>query len=211
MSYDPNKFKILLDFNQINEYIALLLKSNTLVAFDVETTGGPVQTTKIIGISFCYSEKEEDTAYIPLIYRDSLGYLETYNKKTIYEQTVELIKKFLICRLPKTAFNYKYEKETCYFAWNSPIFHVVIDPMITYYLRHETVKKPSLDELEDIYFPQIIKKKKAVKKLGLKDYSLLTLEEIGIYGAEDSYFLRHIAIEERKKLEKIQGYPVYAD
>lgn len=197
-------FRTLLDISDIFSYIIKAKLSKSLLAFDVETTGGKIQTTQIIGISFSYNDDEG--VYIPLIIRDELGFLD---KVDDYEIKIGHIKTILQSPdNPKTAFNSKYDENVCYFNWGIRIPKIVADPMIMYYLMNEEEKFPNLAFMIETHFPSDDTTKSKVKALKLKDYSLMPIDELSLYGAQDSYYTRKLAILYRKKLQEIRGYSI---
>lgn len=198
------KTKILLDLNDIFSYITSVLESRSLLSFDLETTGGSVLDTSIIGISFCYTD--EEAVYIPLLRRNVLGELEKYQN---YDEIVSLLKQLLESEInPKTAFNSKYDEQVLYHNLGIKVRRISIDPMLAYYLTHEEDKLPSLEFMEDLYFPGVEKSKSMVKNMGLKDYSLLDLDTLAEYSAEDALYTRKLAHIMRAELEAIKGWGV---
>lgn len=193
------------EVEEFEQYVSSCKQSGEWLAFDTETTGVHI-TDKIIGASFSYQDSVG--IYVPLLKRNILGELSPYNIKT-YKRTLELLKDLLTSQAnPKIAFNAKFDEQMIFRNWKYWPERVMFDPMIAYWLQNEEEKKPNLNFLTQLFFPQALTLKSKVKSLGLKDYSYLDIETLSIYASEDAIYTRLLGLKLMNILTNIKGYPV---
>ena len=171
------KYILLNDENKLLEIINNI-PTNSIVAFDTETTSLDTKSAKIIGFSFCF---EKNKAYYVPIGHFYLGVPEQISLD-IAKQAIEKLNNFKL-----VIHNFKYDFGVIKHNFNIEL-NLYADTMLLAWLLNSD-KPVGLDKLALKYFNHTMIAFKDVVKKG-EDFSNITLENATSYAAEDAFITK---------------------
>ena len=167
---------ITLDTKDKLDEVISTLSSDTIVAFDTETTGLDTKEASMVGFSFCIDESK--AYYVPI----SHSYLGVTQQVCI-EDAISAIKKLFECRV--VGQNLKYDLSLLYNRYSFEYQNVYADTMIMAWLL-DAGSKVGLDALAKRYFNYDMKSFKELVKKG-EDFSSVDIEDATFYASEDAW------------------------
>lgn len=186
---------ILLDSKAKLDNVIDAINSDTIVAFDTETTGLDTKIAKIVGFSFCLDSKK--AYYVPIEH----NYLGVEDQVSLDDALVAL-RVLMECRV--VGQNLKFDFSILYHSFGFKDLPIYADTMIMAWLC-DPGSKVGLDALAKKYFHYEMKPFKEMVKKG-EDFSSVSIESATFYAAEDAWmtYMLYTAIKEQMKLGSIE-------
>ena len=185
---------VLLDSSEKLEAVMDTLTKETIVAFDTETTGLDTKSAKMVGFSFCLSDKK--AYYIPVGH----SYLGV-EAQVSEADAVTALKKLLQCKI--VGQNLKFDFSLLYHRYALGEVTPYADTMIMAWLSNPG-SKIGLDVLAKKFFKYEMKPFKEMVKKG-ENFSSVAIEEALFYAAEDAWmtYLLYAAIKKKMELSSL--------
>lgn len=167
------------------------IDSDTIVAFDTETTGLDTKVAKMVGFSFCTAI--EKAYYVP-IGHSYLGVEDQVNLNDALEALKILLTHKIVGQ------NLKFDLSLLYNQYNFEEITPYADTMIMAWLS-DPGSKVGLDALAKKFFKYEMKPFKEMVKKG-EDFSAVSIEDATFYAAEDAWmtYLLYGAIKKKMEL-----------
>jgi len=166
------------------------IESDTVVAFDTETTGLDTKVAKIVGFSFCTAT---DKAYYVPVGHSYLGVEEQVN----IDDAIASLKKLLQRKV--VGQNLKFDLSLLYNQYDFEEIIPYADTMIMAWLS-DPGSKVGLDALAKKFFKYEMKPFKEMVKKG-EDFSAVSIEDATFYAAEDAWMTYLLYGTIKKKME----------
>ena len=170
------------------------ITSETMVSFDIETTGLDTKKDRMVGFSFAFDTKR---AYYVPINHFYLGVTDQVNM----EDAIEAIKKILTAKV--IGQNLKFDLSLLYFQHNIEEIIVFADTMIMAWLLNAG-SKVGLDSLAKKFFDYEMKPFKSMVKKG-ENFSMVDIESATFYAGEDAWmtFMLYGALDKALELSSL--------
>jgi DNA polymerase-1 len=167
------------------------IESDTIVAFDTETTGLDTKVAKMVGFSFCTAT--DKAYYVPVGH----NYLGVEDQVSIDDAT-DALKKLLKHQI--VGQNLKFDLSLLYNQYGFEEITPYADTMIMAWLS-DPGSKVGLDALAKKFFKYEMKPFKEMVKKG-EDFSAVSIEDATFYAAEDAWmtYLLYGAIKKKMEL-----------
>ncbi len=167
------------------------IQTDTLIAFDTETTGLDTKSANMVGFSFCM---DETTAYyVPIAHR----YLGVGDQVSLAD-ALEAIKRLMCYKL--VGQNLKFDLSLLYHRYNFEDFTPYADTMLLAWLINAG-SKVGLDTLAQKYFKYEMKPFKEMVKKG-EDFSSVEIDRASFYASEDAWMTRLLYFKQTKDIQK---------
>lgn len=178
---------------KLNEQINKL-NSETIVAFDTETTGLDTKEASLVGFSFCFDESE--AFYVPVAH-SYLGVGEQVN----LDDALSAIKQIMRCKV--VGQNLKYDFSLLYNRYGFEPLAPYADTMILAWLGNP-YGRVGLDSLAKDFFGYEMKSFKDTVKKG-DNFSTVMIEEASFYASEDAWmtYMIYNALIHKMKLSSL--------
>ena len=167
---------VTLDTKEKLDEVISTLTSDTIVAFDTETTGLDTKEASLVGFSFCVDEAR--AYYVPVAH----SYLGVTNQLDI-DDALMYIKKLFECKV--VGQNLKYDLSLLYNRYSFEYQDVYADTMIMAWLL-DAGSKVGLDALAKRYLDYDMKSFKDLVKKG-EDFSSVDISDATFYASEDAW------------------------
>jgi len=170
------------------------IKSDTLVAFDIETMGLDTKKDRLVGFSFAFDDTK--AYYVPV----SHSYLGVTEQVSV-EFAIEAIKKILSARV--IGQNLKFDLSLLYFQHNLKEVTPFADTMLMAWLLNPGTKV-GLDSLAKKYFRYDMKPFKEMVKKG-ETFANVDIESATFYAGEDAWmtFMLYGALDRAMDLSSL--------
>jgi len=170
------------------------IDTDSIVAFDTETTGLDTKVAKMVGFSFCFDA--EKAYYVPVAH----NYLGVEDQVSVDDATLA-IKQLLTHNI--VGQNLKFDLSLLYNQFYIEPIIPYADTMIMAWLTNPGVKV-GLDTLAKTYFKYEMKPFKEVVKKG-EDFSAVSIGDATFYAAEDAWmtYMLHGAIKKKMELSSL--------
>ena len=186
----PKFEAITLDTTDKLEAITTKFTSETIVAFDTETTGLDTKEASLVGFSFCI---EEGKAYYVPVAHSYLG----VGEQVSLDDALKTIKKILSCRV--VGQNLKFDLGLLYNRYDLTPIEPFADTMLLAWLSNPS-SRVGLDALAKEFFGyEMLSFKDTVKKG--ENFSTVPIEEATFYAAEDAWMTYMLYNALIKKME----------
>ena len=166
------------------------INQNTIVAFDIETTGLDIKKDKLVGFSFAIDYKK--AYYVPI----SHNYLGVVQQIAI-DDAIKAIRKILKGRL--IGQNLKFDLSLLYFQFGIDRIIPYGDTMIMAWLLNPN-SKVGLDNLALKFFNYKMKPFKEIVKRG-KKFSDINIELASFYAGEDAWITYRLYFELENRIK----------
>jgi DNA polymerase-1 len=193
----PNKIEEKISFQNITLdnrerlfKIVDTIKSDTIVAFDIETTGLDIKKDRLVGFSFAIDGKQ---AYYVPINHSYLGVTEQIK----IDDGVEAIKKILRARV--VGQNLKFDLALLYYQFNIEKIVPYADTMIMAWLLNPS-GRVGLDSLALKFFDYQMKPFKEIVKRG-ETFASVDIELASFYASEDAWMTYKLYFELEKRFD----------
>jgi len=186
LSFEAIKLDSLESLNQIIDSI----DSDTIVAFDTETTGLDTKSAKMVGFSFCM---DNDRAYYVPIGHSYLGVGDQLSIDSAKKAIQKLLRHKIVGQ------NLKFDLSLLYNGYGFDKVVPYADTMIMAWLSNPGTKI-GLDALAKRYFKYDMKPFKELVKKG-EDFSSVDIDEATFYAAEDAWMTRLLYFSIKKAME----------
>ena len=185
---------ITLDTKKKLEAVISGIGSDTLVAFDTETTGLDTKTDRMVGFSFCTAVNK--AYYVPV----SHNYLGVEDQVSV-EDAVDALKKLLAHQI--VGQNLKFDLSLLYHQHDFKEVEPFADTMIMAWLS-DPGSKVGLDALAKKFFKYEMKPFKEMVKKG-ENFSHVAISDATFYAAEDAWmtFMLYGAIKKKMELSSL--------
>ncbi len=185
---------ITLDTKEKLEAVISDIGSDTLVAFDTETTGLDTKTDRMVGFSFCTAV--DKAYYVPV----SHNYLGVEDQVSV-EVAVNALKKLLEHQI--IGQNLKFDLSLLYYQYGFKEVEPFADTMIMAWLS-DPGSKVGLDALAKKFFKYEMKPFKEMVKKG-ENFSHVAISDATFYAAEDAWmtFMLYGAIKKKMELSSL--------
>ena len=185
---------VTLDTKEKLEAVISTIGSDTLVAFDTETTGLDTKTDRMVGFSFCTAA--DKAYYVPV----SHNYLGVEDQVSV-EDAVDALKKLLTRQV--VGQNLKFDLSLLYNQYGFKEVEPFADTMIMAWLS-DPGSKVGLDALAKKFFKYDMKPFKEMVKKG-EDFSRVAISDATFYAAEDAWmtFMLYGAIKKKMELSSL--------
>ena len=185
---------VTLDTKEKLEAVISTIGSDTLVAFDTETTGLDTKTDRMVGFSFCTAA--DKAYYVPV----SHNYLGVEDQVSV-EDAVDALKKLLTRQV--VGQNLKFDLSLLYNQYGFKEVEPFADTMIMAWLS-DPGSKVGLDALAKKFFKYDMKPFKEMVKKG-EDFSHVAISDATFYAAEDAWmtFMLYGAIKKKMELSSL--------
>ncbi len=190
LSTIPKFEAITLDTTDKLEAITTKFVSETIVAFDTETTGLDTKEASLVGFSFCI---EDGKAYYVPVAHSYLG----VGEQVSLDGALKAIKKILSCKV--VGQNLKFDLGLLYNRYDLTPIEPFADTMLLAWLSNPS-SRVGLDALAKEFFGyEMLSFKDTVKKG--ENFSTVPIEEATFYAAEDAWMTYMLYNALIKKME----------
>ncbi|MDD5405938.1 MAG: DNA polymerase I [Sulfurovaceae bacterium] len=192
----PKFEAITLDTTDKLEAIISKFTSDTIIAFDTETTDLDTKEASLVGFSFC---TEESKAYYVPVAHSYLG----VGEQVSLNDALKAIKKILSCKV--VGQNLKFDLGLLYNRYNFQPIEPFADTMLLAWLA-DPGSRVGLDALAKEFFGyEMVSFKDTVKKG--ENFSTVTIEEATFYAAEDAWmtYLLYNALIKKMELASLDS------
>ena len=185
---------VTLDTKEKLEAVISGIGSDSIVAFDTETTGLDTKTDRMVGFSFCTAV---DKAYYVPVSHNYLGVEEQVS----VDDAVDALQKLLAHQV--VGQNLKFDLSLLYNQYDFKEVEPFADTMIMAWLS-DPGSKVGLDALAKKFFRYEMKPFKEMVKKG-EDFSHVAISDATFYAAEDAWmtFMLYGAIKKKMELSSL--------
>lgn len=199
---EKNNFILPKTYEEVEEVANTIfaLPPNIPIAVDIETNSlkAYLSTSKMISISFCWGERDEDTTSFPIFHKNAY-----YPKKTQLK-ILEIVERILLLPNPKIFQNGKFDVKYLEFKYGLKVVNFIYDTLLGEHSLDEHKKGYySLKQIVKNYEPKYAQYEMDLDAKGIDNYETdIPMPRLLLYGAIDVKITRIIAMKQKVKINQ---------